>query len=312
MKNIILFDNEYREHLLPLTFTRPVAELRIGIMTIREKWENALGGKASYLTQDYLSSKFPVHLEAENYLIDGSIIPTPALAKLVIQLDMNEALMDGDEFVAAKVTNAQLYHLINNEAIDTLVGMDIGQTPFIKIKHTWDLFKYNKAAIELDFVALTKGRPSEPIDSSNRILNKHQIFIEPGAKVKCSILNADSGPIYIGKDAEIMEGCIIRGPFSLGNNATLKMGAKIYGPTTIGPFSKFGGEVKNSLVQGYSNKAHDGYLGNSIIGEWCNLGANTNNSNMKNNYSTVRVWNYMEESYLDLSLIHISEPTRPY
>lgn len=297
MKNIILFDNEAREELLPLTFTRPVGELRVGILTIREKWEKGLCGKASYLTQDYLAKKYPIHIEAENFVIDGSVIPTPELIRLVSQLDLNEALMDGDDFIAAKVTNDQIIHLMNNEPIAALIGIDIEGTPFLKIRHTWDLFRYNKTAIQLDFVALTKKRKSAPISATNTIINKHQIFVEEGAKVECSVLNATDGPIYIGKDAEVMEGCLIRGAFALCANATLKMGAKIYGPTTIGPHSKFGGEVKNSVVFGYSNKAHDGYLGNSVIGEWCNLGANTSNSNMKNNYSTVKVWNYELETY---------------
>ncbi len=297
MKNIILFDNEAREQLLPLTFTRPVSELRVGILTIREKWEKSLGGKASYLTQEYLAEKYPIQIEAENFVIDGSVIPTPQLTRLVAQLDLNEALMDGDDFIAAKVTSDQIVHLINNEPIAALEGIDIEGTPFLKIRHTWDLFRYNKTAIQLDFVALTKNRKSAPISSTNTIFNKHQIFVEAGAKVECSILNATDGPIYIGKDAEVMEGCLIRGAFSLGNSATLKMGAKIYGATTIGPHSKFGGEIKNSVVFGYSNKAHDGYLGNAVIGEWCNLGANTNNSNMKNNYSMVKVWNYELAAY---------------
>lgn len=297
MKNIILFDNEAREQLLPLTFTRPISELRVGILTIKEKWEQSLGGKASHLTQDYLAPKYPIQIESENFVIDGSIVPTPELARLVAQLDLNEALMDGDDFIAAKVTNDQIVHLINNEPIAALEGIDIEGTPFLKIRHTWDLFRYNKTAIQLDFVALTKNRKSAPISATNTIINKHQIFVEPGAKIECSVLNATDGPIYIGKEAEVMEGCLIRGAFSLGNNATLKMGAKIYGATTIGPHSKFGGEVKNSVVLGYSNKAHDGYLGNAVIGEWCNLGANTNNSNMKNNYSTVKVWNYELGAY---------------
>lgn len=297
MNNIILFDNEAREQLLPLTFTRPVCELRVGILTIKEKWEMSLNGKASYLTEDYLAEKFTTNIEEENFVIDGSVIPTPELARLVNQLDLNEALMDGEDFIAAKVTKSQMLHLMNNEAIDALEGIDIEGTPFLKIRNTWDLFRYNKTAMQLDFVALTKNRTSAPISPSNTIINKHQIFLEPGAKVECSILNATDGPIYIAQDAEIMEGCLIRGGFSLGTSATLKMGAKIYGPTTIGPYSKFGGEVKNSVILGYSNKAHDGYLGNSVIGEWCNLGANTNNSNMKNNYSQVKVWNYTKETY---------------
>ncbi|MEM6317185.1 MAG: putative sugar nucleotidyl transferase [Bacteroidota bacterium] len=297
MKNIILFDNENRAQLLPLTFTRPVGEIRIGILTVREKWEHYLKGAVSYLTQDYLAKKYPINIKAENFVIDGSIVPTPQLAKLVGQLEINQALMDGDDFIAAKVTHGQIAHLINNEAIDALEGVDIVGTPFLKIRNTWDIFRYNQTAIQLDFVELTKNRRSAPIPDSNTVVNKHQIFLEEGASVNCSVLNATNGPIYIGKNAEVMEGCLIRGGFSLGESATLKMGAKIYGPTTIGPYAKFGGEVKNSVIFGYSNKAHDGYLGNSVIGEWCNLGANTNNSNMKNNYSSVKVWNYELEAY---------------
>ena len=299
MKNIILFDNENRELLLPLTFTRPVGELRIGILTIREKWEHYLNGKVSYLTQDYLSKKYPIHVEAENYVIDGSVIPTLELSKLVAQLGLNEALMDGDDFIAAKVTKEQILHLMNNEPIDALEGMDVEDTPFLKLTNTWDLFRYNKAAIQLDFVALTQNRTSAPISSTNTVINKHQIFLEPGATVECSVLNATDGPIYIGKEATVMEGCLIRGGFSLGEHATLKMGAKIYGATTIGPYSKCGGEIKNTVILGYSNKSHDGYLGNSVVGEWCNLGANTNVSNMKNNYSIVKVWNYVDNTFVN-------------
>jgi UDP-N-acetylglucosamine diphosphorylase/glucosamine-1-phosphate N-acetyltransferase len=299
MKNIILFDKESREALLPLTFTRPMGELRIGILTIKEKWEKCLNGKVSYITQHYLAEKYPIDVEDENYVIDGSIIPSPELAKLVLQLNFNEALMDGDDFIAAKVTKEQIIHLMNNEAIDALEGTDVGNTPFLKINHTWDLFRLNATAIQLDFVLLTKGRKSAPISSSNTLINKHQIFVEPGATIECSVLNAENGPIYIGENATIMEGCLIRGGFSLGANSTLKMGTRIYGPTTIGPYSKMGGEIKNSVILGYSNKVHDGYFGNSIMGEWCNLGANTNISNMKNNYSNVRVWNYNEEKLKD-------------
>lgn len=299
MKNIILFDNENRDQLLPLTFTRPVGELVIGILSIREKWEKALGGRVSYMTQTYLSGKYPIHIEEENYVLDGSILPTPELSKLVAQLDLNEALMDGEEFIAAKVTKSQIHSLMNNEAIDVLEGIDIGETPFLKINHTWDLFRFNETAINLDFVQLTKNRKSQKIDSSNTIFNSHQIFLEEGASVKGSILNATNGPIYIGAGAEVMEGCLVRGGFVLGKGATLKMGAKIYGATTVGPHSKVGGEVKNSIIMGYSNKAHDGYLGNSVLGEWCNLGANTNVSNMKNNYSNVKTWNYSLNDYID-------------
>ena len=299
MKNIILFDSDVWSQLLPLTFTRPVAELRVGILTIRQKWEQFLNGTASYMTQDYLSKKYPISIEGENYVINGAVLPSPKLCKLINQLEDNEVLLEEGEFIAAKLGESQFYHLMNNEDLDALTGVDIDGTPFLKINHTWDLFKINAQAIQLDFDLLTKGRKSAPLSSTNRLIGENQVFLEEGAKVEATVLNTTDGPIYIGKNAEIMENCMIRGGFALGDNAILKMGAKIYGPTTVGPYCKVGGEVKNSLILGYSNKSHDGYLGNSVIGEWCNLGANTNNSNMKNNYSNVKVWNYKKKALVN-------------
>ena len=166
----------------------------------------------------------------------------------------------------------------------------------------WDIFSKNDSAIRDDFSLLTEGRKSQPISSSNKFAGSQQIFIEKGAVVECSVLNATNGPIYIGKNAEVMEGCLIRGPFALGENAVLKMGAKIYGATTIGPYCKVGGEVNNSVFQSNSNKAHDGFLGNSVIGEWCNLGADTNNSNLKNNYANVKIWSHATEEMVDTGM----------
>ena len=284
----ILFDDQSRNNLLPLTFMRPVAEIRIGILTIREKWEHYLKTKTSTLTESYLSAKFPIVKEKTNILINGSVLPTPQLVKEINNLKPNQTLVTADTIIALN---------INEEDLDDTGDMDITGideietvTEFLKINESWDIFRLNGEAIKDDFKMLTKGRKSQPISDTNRVGSSENVFIEKGAKVEFAILNASTGPIYIGKDAEVMEGSVIRGPFALCEHSTIKMAAKIYGPTTIGPWSKVGGEVNNSVIFGYSNKAHDGFLGNSVIGEWCNLGADTNTSNLKNNYAEVRLW----------------------
>ncbi len=297
MENIILFDTEARGNLLPLTFTRPVCELRIGILTIREKWEKWLQGKASYITEDYLTDKFDITIAEKNFIINGSVLPSKELCTLISQMEDNESFLQNGELIVAKIDSNQFDRLMNDEDIGELTGYEVGDTPFLKINHLWDIFLHNDAAIRSDFELLTTGRQSNPLSDSNRVFGRENIFLAEGAKIEGASLNATLGPIYIGKEAEIMEGAAVRGPFSLGKKARLKMGAKVYGPTTIGPFSVVGGEVKNSLILGHSNKAHDGYLGNSVIGEWCNLGADTNNSNLKNNYSEVRLWNYISETF---------------
>ena len=297
MENLILFDNEKRDNLLPLTFSKPISELRIGIHTIREKWEKALDGTTSHITQEYLSQKFPITISDVNLIINGSVLPSPQLAKLVKQLEINEALLDNGDLIAARLTKDQFDHLINNEEIDELSGYEVENTPFLEIKHIWDIFQKNGEAIQEDFDLLTKERKSEAISFTNKVLGEENIFIEDGAQIECATLNATTGPIYIGKNAVVMEGSNIRGPFALCHDAVLKMGARIYGPTTIGPYSKVGGEVNNSVIQGYSNKAHDGFLGNSVIGEWCNLGADTNTSNLKNNYTQVKLWSYPQQRF---------------
>ncbi len=298
MDNIILFDDSSRDALLPLTFTRPVCDLRVGILTIREKWQKMLSGKISFITQDYLSEQFPIHYEDENLVINGSVLPSPQLCRLIRQLEQNEALLKDGELIAAKMNRKQFEHLMKeDEDIEELSGFEVGETPFLKINHLWDIFLYNDEAIRQDFALLTEGRTSQPISASNQVLGAENIFLEEGAKVECATLNATTGPIYLAKDSEIMEGSLVRGGLALCEGAILKLGTKIYGATTIGPYSKVGGEVSNSVLIGYSNKGHDGYLGNSVIGEWCNLGAGTNNSNLKNNYAEVRVWNYTTNSF---------------
>ncbi len=298
MKNVILFDSDTRENLLPLTFTRPVANLRIGILSISEKWEKWLDAEVSFITQDYLTKKFPIRISEDNFVINGSVLPSGWLCRLVEQLELNEALLQNGELIAARLNATQFEHLIHDEEIEELQGFDVEETPFIKISNICELFTENGKAIEEDFEFLTRNRQSQMISDSNKVIAREHIFIEEGAIVECSTLNASEGPIYIGKDARVMEGAMIRGPFALCNNATVKMGAKIYGGTTIGPYSKIGGEVNNSILTGYSSKGHEGYLGNSILGEWCNIGAGTNTSNLKNNYAEVKLWNYEQERFL--------------
>ncbi len=289
--NYILFDGPSRNKLLPFTYTRPVADIRVGILTIREKWEKHLGFTTSTVTEDYLTEKYPMVELEENIMINASYLPNKELVASVKGLRENQAIFKDDDVIAffAKEDQEEIdfsnYHSIEFE-YDTLT-----------IEHTWDIFEKNDKAIQLDFELLTEGRKSQPIPKSNNVINPENIFIEEGATLEFTTLNAATGPIYIGKDSEIMEGSIIRGPFSLGEESVVKMGAKIYGATTVGPGSKIGGEVKNAVLFQNSNKGHEGYLGNSVIGEWCNLGADTNNSNLKNNYAEVRLWDYETEGF---------------
>lgn len=288
--NYILFDGSSRKKLLPLTFTRPVADIRIGILTIREKWEKYLGSTTSTVTEDYLSEKWPMVEMDENILINGSYLPTPNLVEQVKALKPQQAIFDGDEIVA--------FFAFEEEEVDfdKCNHIEILEEAF-KIQNNWDIFSRNGDAMLADFNLITQDRKGIPLPASNNAINAEKIFIEEGAKVEFATLNASSGPIYIGANAEIMEGSLIRGPFSLGEYSVVKMGSKIYGPTTVGPFSKVGGEITNSVIFAYSNKGHEGYLGNSVIGEWCNLGADTNNSNLKNNYAEVRLWDYETEGF---------------
>jgi UDP-N-acetylglucosamine diphosphorylase/glucosamine-1-phosphate N-acetyltransferase len=301
--NLILFDDPtIRINLLPLTFTRPVADIRIGILTIREKWEKMTGSATSSKTEDYLSTKYPVEytIDTDNVWINGAVLPNGGLLEEIKALQPQQVLMKKDTIIAINSGNEQVYpaHALTH---DSFLKMD-SLTDITQINVPWDIFSKNDAALRADYDLLTTGRESLPVSATNRVMGLNDIFLEEGAKVECSILNASTGPIYIGKDAEVMEGCIIRGPFALGSHSALKLGTKIYGATTIGPQSKVGGEVSNSVVFGYSNKAHDGFLGNSVIGEWCNLGADTNNSNLKNNYGQVKVWNYGKKDYVSTGL----------
>ncbi len=294
--NYILFDGSVRNQLLPFTYTRPVADLRVGILTIREKWERMLGYTTSSVTEDYLVDKFPMVEFNDNVFINASIIPSENLVNMVSNLSENKAIFLNNEPIAFFAKKDQE---VNFETYDVI---EYSFKDIIKIEHNWDIFKFNGEAIKKDFQLVTSGRDSQPIPETTSVFNESQIFIEEGAVLPLCSLNATDGPIYIGKDSEIMEGSLIRGPFALCNNATIKMGAKIYGPTTIGPYSKMGGEINNCVIFGYSNKGHDGFLGNSVVGEWCNLGADTNNSNLKNNYAEVRLWDYETEGFAKTGL----------
>lgn len=290
--NIILFDGEEWEHLLPLTFTKPVASLRMGVLSFAERWKKILNTTVSYQTQPYLEEKFSTDFQLENIFINPSFFPTKELIDTIKELELNESILFENKLVAVKTSGKT----------PDITSKTIQLEEIIHIKNSWDLFTYNFQAIEFDFELLTKDRISQPISDTNKVLHPEKIFIEEGAKVEFSILNATEGPIYIGKDAEIMEGCMIRGGLALCEHGKIHMGAKIYSGCTIGPYCKVGGELNNAILMAYSNKGHDGFLGNAVIGEWCNLGADTNNSNLKNNYAEVKLWSYKEKRFVKTGL----------
>ncbi|WP_272151530.1 GlmU family protein [Tenacibaculum aiptasiae] len=284
--NYILFDGDVRTALLPFTYTKPVADLRVGILTIREKWEKFLGLTTTTITEEYLEEKYPMVEMEQNVLLNASFLPNKSLVEVVKGLKENQAVFRGDDVIAFYTADTQ-------EEVDFSKYEQIEfEDDIVQIKNTWDIFYLNDAAIRADFDLITEGRQSEPIPETVNCINRADIFVEKGAKLTYAVLNASTGPIYIGKDAEVMEGVVVRGALAMCKKSVLKLGAKIYGATTLGPYCKVGGEVNNSVLMGYSNKGHDGFLGNSVLGEWCNLGADTNNSNLKNNYAEVKLWNY--------------------
>lgn len=284
--NYILFDGSVRNALLPFTFTRPVADIRVGILTIREKWERILGTTTTTITEEYLAEKYPMVEMEDNVMIYAAYLPCDILAEMVKSLEPNQAIVKGNDIIAFYTQDTQ-----DEVDFDTYELIEYNDD-CLKIEHTWDIFAKNDAAIREDFELLTEDRTSLPIPKSVNVIAPENIFIEEGAKLEFVTLNASTGPIYIGKDAEIMEGSMIRGPFALCESAQVKLGTKVYGATTVGPHSRIGGEVNNSVIFGYSNKGHDGFLGNSVLGEWCNIGADSNNSNLKNNYEGVKLWSY--------------------
>lgn len=299
---VLLFDETtVRNNLLPFTFTRPVCDIRIGILTIREKWEHELKCTTSTVTQSYLRDKFPMEETDDNLFINGALLPYDLLVQAIQSLAFGETLVQNGIVLAMRLGSDKdaFQRSLTQPGYSKIRAYE---HPVFRVQNVWDIFSKNGMAIEADFKRLTAGRQSAPLHESNTLINPEKIFVEPGANVMASVLNASGGSIYIGKDAEVMEGSLVRGPFALCDHAGLKLGTKVYGPTTVGPHSKVGGEVNNSVIFGYSNKGHDGFLGNSVLGEWCNLGADTNNSNLKNNYGNVKLYNYPAQGMADTGL----------
>jgi UDP-N-acetylglucosamine diphosphorylase/glucosamine-1-phosphate N-acetyltransferase len=295
---LVFFDDHSWHLLKPLTLTRPVCEIRCGIDTISEKWQHLTGMPvAGYLTAAYLSEKFPAPPSGDYLLVNGSVIPSPELVSMLTELPANHSLVSGETILAARhrmhpdMPEPERNHLLKNLARTEC------KLPLWRIRHLWDIFSLNGKVMEDDFQRITQGRQSQPLSASNTVAGKGNIFLEEGARAECCIFNPSGGVIYLGKDSEMMEGTVVRGSLAVGEHAQIKLAAKIYGPTTIGPHCRAGGEVNNSVMMAYSNKGHDGFLGNSVIGEWCNLGADTNNSNLKNNYGEVDIYSYPEKKY---------------
>lgn len=286
---INLFDDQSWLSLRPLTFTRPVADLRIGILTIAKKWAKYLDTEVGFLTQAYLAKKYTAH--QAKLFINGAICPDHELIDAITNLKPEEVLVKDGIIIAYHSEDldfANLQLLTHYKNINYL-------SPFIYIRYPEDIFKHNHTELLKDFAVLTQGKTSQSLSNTNTILGDH-IFVEEGATAECSTFNSLQGPIYLGKNSQVWEGCNIRGSFALGEDSSVKMGAKIYGQTTIGPASRVGGEINNAVIWGNSSKGHDGYLGNSVMGQWCNIGADSNNSNLKNNYANVRLWDYESET----------------
>lgn len=302
---VVLFDTfESFENLLPLSYTRPVADFRVGIMTIREKWEHYLPGNYSYKTTEYLGEKFPVAVSADEEVVfvAGNVLPDEDLAARVLALESGGALRDRSGLVAFRGSLRQFGEL--DPAESSVEGDEVS-----RIQYVYDVFRENGQEICRDYDLLAKRGKGQAPDASVTIIGSVEssgvvprIYIEDGAVVEGAVLNVKNGPIYIGKDAVVMEGACLRGPVALCDNAVVRMGAKVYGSTTIGPYCKVGGELDNAVMFGFSNKAHDGYLGNAVIGEWCNLGAGANASNLKNDYTKIRIWNYHTQRFMRTDL----------
>lgn len=303
MPSLIVFDDDSRNHLFPLTLSRPIGDLRIGILTIREKWEKLLGMNGSFLTDDSLRELFPVSFQDHNILVNGSVVPDEALAKAVLELRPGQAYQHEETLIAACLDQASVEALIAGDDFGELAAFELeGMAPWL-IKRPADIFTGNDKAIRQDFSQLTTGRSSASISETNTVIGPaDQLFVEPGASIEACTFNVTTGPIYVGKDAVVLEGGLFRGPIAICEGGVLKMGAKIYGATTVGPRCKVGGEVNNVVFHSNSNKGHDGYLGNAVIGKWCNIGADTNASNLKNDYGEVRVWDYVTERFAHTGL----------
>ena len=293
---LLFEDKNIIKDFFPLTFTRPLAELRAGVLTFAERWQRLLGiTQVNYLTPDYLQGKYPYTGVSEEVtlFIYANFLPTPRFLEQVRSLEVGESIT---------YQGRQLAFLGKSITLSSIPSIE-WEEPLVLFERPTDLFTYNDKAIDFDFELLTKGRTSAPLSPTNGFLgDKANLFIEEGAKVEFATLNCQKGKIYIGKDVEVMEGSHLRGSIALCEHATVNMGAKLYGATTIGPYSKVGGEISNSVIWGYSNKGHDGFLGNSVLGQWCNLGADTNVSNLKNTYNTIQLWDYQKGDYTSSGL----------
>ena len=298
--NIVLFESSQRNSLLPLVYTRPVALLRTGILTIRDKWKLRIDGQYSYKTESYLAGKYPQIDSDDNFLLSSHICPTDELAQQVLFLNFEEGIRYDGIPIALRTRQVDVF--VDSADYTQKISWTDYKDPLDLIHYPWDLTEVNGRQIELDFELLTKGRQSAKISSTNNLIKEENIFVEEGARIEFATINASEGYVYVGRDAEIMEGTLIRGPFVLCDNSVVNMGSKIYGATTVGPHSKVGGEIMQSIITGFSNKGHDGFLGNSILGEWCNLGAGTNVSNLKNTYDKVKAWSYSDNKFIQTGL----------
>jgi UDP-N-acetylglucosamine diphosphorylase/glucosamine-1-phosphate N-acetyltransferase len=296
--NIILFDDPaIRINLLPFTFTRPVARIRTGILTIAEKWEKYFKTRVSFATEDYLQAKFPLTFSSDNIWINGAVCPDEWVVKKIHQLQVGEGLTRENQVVALRSPDHEIPEVISGKMTPYSESLTL-------VDQVWKIFQHNDEQIKADFNLITKGRTSSRVvDAYTRVYGEKNIFIEEGAQLRAAVLNAENGPIYLGQSSRVEEGALIKGPFALCEGSQVNMGAKMRGNVTIGPHSKVGGEVSSTVIFANTNKAHDGFLGSSVIGEWCNLGADTNNSNLKNNYANVKVWNYGKKRFVDSNLM---------
>jgi len=299
MTSFILFDDQSRISLRPLTFFRPVSAIRVGILTISEKWETYLRQPVSFLTDLYLQEKYKLKVSNDNFLINGSVLPNQQLLSEILALEKDTSLVSDNIVVALHLSAENLKQFANG--VSPFLKRQTVKSSFEKITNTWDIFGLNKKAISDDFKLITANRKSAAISATNQVLGSN-LFVEEGVSIECSSINTLKGPVYLGNNAEVMQGCHIEGPAVLCNHSVLKIGTLLYKGTTIGPWCKAGGEINNSVMFGYSSKAHDGFMGDSVIAEWCNLGAGTTTSNLKNNYEPVKQWSYSENKFVSTGL----------
>lgn len=294
--NCILFDDSaIRVNLLPFTYTRPVAGIRTGILTIAEKWSKHLNTSVSFLTAPHLQEKFPIQQTSDNLLINGALCPDTKLVKAIQSLTPGQALKKNTTWLAARISAVAL-------DFNSLYATEYNED-YTLIDQSWKIFQHNAQQIRADFELITKGKRSHGVNDKHTIVyNEENIFVEEGVHIRAAVLNAEDGPIYLGKNSVVQEGALIKGPFALCEGSHVNMGGKMRGDTTVGPFSKVGGEISNSVIFGYSNKGHDGFIGNTVLGEWCNLGADTNTSNLKNNYESVKLWSYAKNGFVNTGL----------